>query len=341
MIHVRHSARTGPPPGGRVCCRVRIRALMAALALAGCGGDGGIDPEALRFGQLGRIEVHLEEPLRGNELGEGQREQTLLWSSAGAWTLREGISYRTLPGDETVQRSPGDPSQYAASYASLITQLNEVDALKLFITELPPTDLSPCAPTQTRITFSVRDDARDSTMTWVRCTEGSLGTLTPVGAGPDAAASRVVLAALLVREATVGGRWTSSYLGTVPFGTLDRGEDSRSSITAPVTYIDARGFQAFWTEHAPGRPAPTVDFTKEMVVVGLVGSRKEAGDSVEVRRILQVYQGTLIEVVERLPGDFCSPAARTHVPYHVVVAPRTPIPHRFADIKVDSVPCGG
>jgi hypothetical protein len=149
------------------------------------------------------------------------------------------------------------------------------------------------------------------------------------------------MAALLVREATVGEGWNSAYLGTVPFGTLDRGEHSSTPITSPVTYIDARGFQAFWEGHAPSRPIPSVDFTKEMVVVGVVGERKEAGDSVEVRRILQVDQGTVIEVVERLPGDFCSPAARTHVPYHVVVAPRTPIPHRFADIKVERVSCGG
>lgn len=133
----------------------------------------------------------------------------------------------------------------------------------------------------------------------------------------------------------------SAYLGTVPFGTLDRGDDSGSSLAAPGTYIDSRGFQAFWSEHAPSRPLPVVDFTKEMVVVAIVGTRKEAGDSVEVRRILQVDLGTVVEVVERLPGEFCSPAARTHVPYHVVVAPRTPIPHRFADIKKEPVSCGG
>jgi hypothetical protein len=150
-----------------------------------------------------------------------------------------------------------------------------------------------------------------------------------------------VLATLLARAATVGEKWTSAYLGTVPFGTLDRGEDSSSPLTAPATYIDTGGFQSFWEKHAASRPLPTVDFTKDMVVVGIVGTRKEAGDSVEVRRILRVDQGTVIEVFERLPGAFCSPAARTHVPYHVVVAPRTPIPHRFADIRKDTVSCGG
>ena len=74
---------------------------------------------------------------------------------------------------------------------------------------------------------------------------------------------------------------------------------------------------------------------------GSVGVREEAGDSVEVRKILPVDQGTLIEVWERVPGDFCSPASRTHVPYHVVVSPLTPEPQRFSDVRIERVPCGG
>jgi hypothetical protein len=149
------------------------------------------------------------------------------------------------------------------------------------------------------------------------------------------------LAAVLIKDATLGVRWTSAYLGSVPFGTLDRGGDTKSILRAPGTFIDVGGFTAFWAKHAPGSAPPTVDFGNDMVVVGIVGTRQEAGDSVEVRRILQVDLGTVIEVVERLPGEFCSPAARTHVPYHIVVAPRTPIPHRFADIRKEPVSCGG
>jgi hypothetical protein len=151
----------------------------------------------------------------------------------------------------------------------------------------------------------------------------------------------VVFAAVLIKDATLGRGWTSKYHASVPFGTLDRGGDSKSTLRAPVTFIDAGGFTAFWTKHAPTTAPPVVDFTEDMVVVGIVGSRSEAGDSVEVRRVLQVADGSLIHVFERLPGAYCSPAARTHVPYHVVVAPRTPIPHRFADIVQEAVSCGG
>jgi len=169
---------------------------------------------------------------------------------------------------------------------------------------------------------------------------GSLSSVKVEDAGPDFAASRIALAVQLVRDATVGNQWTSPYGGSVAFGTLDRGEDSGSSLQAPTVIADPSTWQTFWLEHAGARTLPDVDFGSDMVVVGIVGPREEAGDSVEVRRILQIDNGTRTEVVERVPGDFCSPAARTHVPYHIVVAPRTPAPRRFAALQREEVPCG-
>jgi len=71
-----------------------------AAALIACEDSGGTDPGALRFGQLGRIEIQLEAPLGRIELqpegllrpAEGQLKQALVWSSSGTWTLRESVS---------------------------------------------------------------------------------------------------------------------------------------------------------------------------------------------------------------------------------------------------------
>ena len=306
---------------------------------AGCGDNGTTPPGSLRFGQLGQVQVRLEAPLR---LGSGTLEQVLTWGSSGAWTFQEAISYRGLVGDETFMRNPGDPSLYAADYASLITQVNEVTGLKLFIEELPP-ELEPeCGPTRTRVTFAIQDEVRGEQVEWVRCATGSMADLTPVDAGPDPAASRVALAAQLARNRTLGEDFVSVYAGSVPFCTLDRGENTPTLLAAPVAFLDEGSWMSFWQEHAgAGVPSPTVEFTSEMVIVGAVGPRQEAGDSVEVRRVLQVDVGTLTEVFERVPGDFCSPASRAHVPFHIVVAPRTPPPIRFADVRVERVPCGG
>ncbi len=318
----------------------RFRRVITALSLAllaSCG-EGGAPLGPLRFGQLGYMYVDLEVP---QQLGEGLLSQKLTWSSNGAWTLDESISYRGLLGDETIVRSKGDPKRYAADYASLITQVNDVEGLKLFIPDLPQ-DLDPeCGPTRTRIKLTIHDNIKDEDASWTRCVDGSLSNLTGVNAGPDPAASRIAVAAIQMREGTQGSNFVSAYNGTVPFGTLDRGDDTPAPLNGPITITDHRSWETFWQQHdANVRPLPIVDFSKEEVVVGVVGLRNEAGDSVEVRRILEVDQGTLIDLVERVPGNFCSPAQRTHRPFHIVVAPRTPDPLRFADVRVEEVDCG-
>lgn len=314
--------------------------LAAAALLFGVTGcdDDPTQVGALRYGQIGSIEVLLDAPL---QLGAGRLRQELKWGSSGIWTIQESISYQGVIGDEDFRRGPGDPSQYAGAYASLITQLNEVDAQKLFIPELSPDTIPECGPTRTKLTFTIRDDAKGQQTTWVRCAEGSLANITPTNAGPDPAASRIALAAVLARDYTLGENFASRYAGSVPFATLGRGEDLAAAERIPTVFTDSVSFRSFWGQAGEGRTLPPIDFSTEMVVLGVVGEREEAGDSVEVRRILQVDQGTLLEVWERIPGDFCSPAARAHVPYHVVVAPRTPAPLRFSDIRIERVPCGG
>ena len=357
MIHGRQSDRCpGPPQGGfrgadasgshgsgrrRGGWGARLRSGVAALAalgaLGGCGDDGTL-PGNIRFGQVGSLEVRLEAPLR---LGEGELTQIIRWSSSGAWSLEERVSYRGLDGDADLERSPGDPAAYASAYAELNTLINDTGgALGLFIEDLPQ-DLDPeCGPTRTRVGVTIVDDLQNETAAWIRCADGSLGNLTPLGAGPDPAASRIIEVARLARNGTVGQSFASAYAGTVPFGTLDRGDNSPSGVRSPVVITDETAWLAFWSQHAPSVGAPEVDFEEEMVTVAIVGVRFEAGDSVEVRRVLQVDQGTLVELWERIPGDFCTPAEVTHVPYHIVVSPRTPDPVRFGDVRIETVSCG-
>jgi hypothetical protein len=312
--------------------------LLVALPLTACAGDTGIPPGALRFGQLGEIEVHVEAPL---QLGAGRLEQTIKWGSNGAWSLQETILYHDVVGDGDFVRNPGSPDQFASYYASLITQVNDQQGLQLDIPELPQDTVPSCGPVLSRVTFTIHDNPRDADKSWTRCAYGSLGNLTPEGAGPDPAASRVALAAVLARNYTVGDNFVSAYSGSVPFATLDRGEDTPATLTAPMSIIDQKDWASFWQDHDAGKSQPpTVDFGKEMVIVAAVGKRNEAGDSVEVRRILQVDQGTLVHIWERIPGDFCSPVARSHTPFHIVVSPRTPLPIRFAEIHPDTVRCG-
>jgi hypothetical protein len=324
--------------------------LVTGFAVMGCGDNGGTPPiGSLRFGQIGEIRVSVAAPLLFGE-GEGELQQILTWGSSGAWVLREQISYRNLVGDQTLRRSTGDPRAYASAYASLITQLNEAAGLELFLPELSQGLPGDCPPAWALVTVSIWDEAREQEASWTRCTEGTLATIQTSEAGPDLQAGRVIQAAILVRDFTQGNRFASAYLGSVPFGTLDRMDDSGARLAAPMVFLSIpegnpqspTGWEAFWQSHkGPSLSSPpSVDWAREMVVVAAVGSRSEAGDSVEVRRILQTGEGTQIHVFERVPGDFCSPAAREHYPVHIIVAPRTTEPIRFSDIVVERVPCG-
>ncbi len=353
---MRHSRRLTGTGAGRQAPRlpagVRLRAgvagALAALVAAGCGDDNGTQPSNLRFGQVGEIRVSVVTPL---QLGAGELQQVLTWRSDGAWQLYESISYRGLLGDENTIRNPGSPNAFAAAYASLITQVNETQGLKLFIETLSQEVDPDCGNERSRISFQIRDDVRDEEARWTRCTTGTLGSLDPRGSGPDLDASRVVVSSQLAREFTQGESFRSAYDLSVPFGTLDRGEDSGATINVPMAFVQEgvvtaddtapAGWASFWRTHTRSEgPPPPVDWSREMVVIAGVGVRPEAGDSVEVRRILPVLNGTLVEVVERIPGDFCSPASRNQTPFHIVVAPRTPPTIRFAQVQKERVPCG-
>lgn len=331
------------PGGGRGPVVPLLAVLGLCLALGACDG-GSTQPGTLRFGQVGEIQMEVSAPL--GPTGAGRLRQGLVWSSQGPWRLTERVSYRGLEGDETVRPSQGDPGAFASAYASLVTLLNESEGTRLFVEDLAQ-ELDPeCGPTRSRVTITIRDERREETASWVRCASGTLSTVTPQGAGPDPGAARVVQAAILSRDFSLGESFRSEYQGTVPFGTLDRGQNTGDESGQPKVFAGVDGsvpddWPTFWEIHAgEGAVPPTVDWEEEMVVVGAVGLRDEAGDSVEVRRILSVDRGSVVELYERVPGNFCSPADQTHRPFHIVVAPRTPSPVRFGDVRVERVPCG-
>jgi len=311
-----------------------------------CEDDTGPPPiDSVRFGQLGEVKVGIVAPLWG---GVGELQQILTWGSSGAWLLREVISYRGLVGDETVKRNLGDPVAYSSAYASLITQLNETNGVELF--SISPGLTDPCAVGRTKVTVTIWDELRESEVSWVRCATGSLGALQTSEAGPDLDAGRVIQAAILVRDFTQGDNFQSAYLGSVPFGTLDRSEDSGANLDSAVVFLSVpegnpnppTGWLNFWKTHNNTSPSaiPPVDWTREMALVAAVGLRTEAGDSVEIRKVIQTGIGTQVTLFERVPGDFCSPAARDHHPVHVIVAPRTLEPIRFNDLVTERVSCG-
>ncbi len=328
------------PPRTR---RVRVPFLLAALALlmGGCDGETTVVP-APRFGQVGEIRVDVQLPLAGES---GRLDGILVWRSDGRWILAERLSFQGREGDQTLVASRRNPGELAQEYASLITQLNETPGLRL-LGEVDPSLNPSCIPPRSRVILTIADEARGEVIQWTRCADGSLFTFTPGGAGPDSGAARVVTAAQLVRFFTLGDAATSAFQGTVPFGSLDVGEDSPARPIGPQAFISQDGrippeWAAFWSAHAPGSGSPPeVDWDREMILLAAVGRREEAGHRVRLRRVLPVGSATQVELVEEVPGDFCSPAARVRYPFHIVVAPRGPQPVIFSDPLQERVPCG-
>jgi hypothetical protein len=318
--------------------------LATALAAGGCADDGGTQPGTLRFGQIGEIRLHLTSPLL---VGRGELQQALTWNSTGPWTLTETISYNGRLGDENTLRSAAPPEVLAREYAIWITQVNDLQTLNLFDAQLVP-HLSPppvCGAARTKIQLLIRDTALGEDREWVRCVEGTLGSLVTEGALPDVGAARVAMAALLVRESVFPPPrgFLSSYHGSYPFGTAVRGDDTPVAINSPTLIRSFEAWTEFWIGHTGSVAGlPPVDFNREVVVVASIGQRFEAGESVEVRRVLAVGEGTLVEVVHRIPGNFCSPVSRTHRPFHVVIIPtdQVPEPILFGDVIPEVVPCG-
>lgn len=278
----------------------------------------------------------------------GSLEQTLDWHSTGQWRLLERVSYRGEVGDSTILRTEGDPGPYASSYASFITLVNEGAGVTLFIDDLDP-DLEPeCGQTRSRVSVRIRDPRRDRTIEWVRCASGSFSVLDPGDAGPSGTgAPRVIQTARMARNYVLGTDFRSAYVGTVPFATLARQENSADGAPEPTIFLGTdgqppAGWQDFWDTHVESEtPRLDIDWNEEMVIAATVGEVPRAGHEVEVRRILPVDGGTQIEVFERIPGDFCSPASGTHTPFHVVVAPRTTEPVRFQDpVRTEEFTCG-
>ena len=289
-------------------------------------------------------------------------DEILIWASNGPWRLTERVSYLGDGGGETTRSSRLNPGELAREYGSLIRQLNEAPGLALFDGTVPQ-ELDPACGTGglpfTRVTFTIEDEELGESAEWTRCADGTYlpsnaadprNLITPGNAAPDAGAARVITAAQLVRSFTVTDLAVSTYRGTTPFAALEQGEDSPAERATPVVFVSPGStpppsFVEFWAEHAgPEAPLPPVSWATEMVLLIAVGEREEAGIQVQVRRVLSLGagNGTRVEVTERVPGDFCSPAARETHPYQIVVIPSGGLnmPIEFTAPVLERIPCG-
>lgn len=81
-------------------------------------------------------------------------------------------------------------------------------------------------------------------------------------------------------------------------------------------------FEKLWREHAPGRPTPSVDFSKNMVIGVFLGSRPSGGFGVEITDVRRDGDALLVSWAERRPGRDQMAAQVMTAPAQLVAVPR-------------------
>lgn len=81
-------------------------------------------------------------------------------------------------------------------------------------------------------------------------------------------------------------------------------------------------WEALWKRHAPGRPAPSVDFARHMVVGVFLGSRPSGGYQVEITGARTDGQILIVTWAERTPPPGAMAAQVLTAPAHLVTVPR-------------------
>jgi hypothetical protein len=100
--------------------------------------------------------------------------------------------------------------------------------------------------------------------------------------------------------------------------------DQMSAIDSPRQSVvkTAAEFETLWRAHSPGRPVPTVDFSRNMVLAVFLGSRPSSGFDVQITNVRRDGELLLVTWAERRPGRDQMAAQVMTAPAHLVTVPR-------------------
>jgi hypothetical protein len=121
----------------------------------------------------------------------------------------------------------------------------------------------------------------------------------------------------------------TAQTNTVPFKTIDRGQQSGIENAREVVVRTAAEWTTVWKEHAPDRTQPTIDFTTSMVVGIFLGTRATGGHSVEIASITRDGANLVVTYRERRPSSSDIVTQVITMPYHLVSLERSPGTVRF------------
>ena len=115
--------------------------------------------------------------------------------------------------------------------------------------------------------------------------------------------------------------------------TIEKGDQSHIDEAKQVVVRTDAEWTALWQRHAPDRPRPAVDFSKEMVVGLFMGSRPNAGFSTAVISATAGNGVLIVRYSETFPAPGRVAAQVLTFPFHLVAIPKAAV----TDVKFEKV----
>lgn len=109
-----------------------------------------------------------------------------------------------------------------------------------------------------------------------------------------------------------------------------RGSNSGVDEHREVVVRTLAEWESLWKEHGGQAPAPTVDFSQEMVAAVFLGSRPTGGYRVDIVSTRRDGEALIVEYRERQPGRGDIVTQVLTMPFHIVKLPQHAGPVRFS-----------
>jgi len=104
--------------------------------------------------------------------------------------------------------------------------------------------------------------------------------------------------------------------------TIEKGDQSNIDDAKQVVVRADDEWTRLWQQHAPDRPKPAIDFSKETVIGIFMGSRPNAGFTTAVVSATEGGGALVIRYTETRPAPGTLTAQILTFPYHLVAIPK-------------------
>jgi len=122
----------------------------------------------------------------------------------------------------------------------------------------------------------------------------------------------------------------------LPIRVLAKGAFSGIREARQEVINDAEHWEKLWNQHATSAGSeekiPAVDFSKEMVIVAAMGTRRTGGYSIEIVRVEPGGKTLSIAVRKSSPPPGAITIQALTAPFHFVAVPKSDLKPRFVEV---------